>query len=830
MVAYHGTPNKFDTFDKNKIGTATDSGFFGEGFYFADYKGEAEYYGNIVTPVYLKIQNPIDIIDVAGGYYWGLYDNMFEKGALMLNKFGLLDESDRVALKEYQKRKKEFLDKANVYETITFDAQHNEIKIWAAEIEKNGRMYYERSYDADRYVGKQEEQSTKENALNNLWNRYFHENDDMLRNFSFTDYIRMNGLSDKFSEKVKQLGYDGVIAGDEYIAFEPNQIKSVDNRGTFDINNPNIYYQTIWAKKTDVTTKTDPKQMRYDAEKYLKDVTTTLGKIRVSKKGIDEFLNYTGNLDKLALVPHLKNLIETSVVGKKEELKHTRSDGIIAFYHLYNDAVIDGKPYDVTTKIGVDENGNLFYLLLLDEKNNSLVSKTGTKSNPNKGAINLTISQSEPNVNNRLYQKAYVSMKGELVGDYLDADMFEGTGENASAHGWGNYLLKDRKTNKVRYFDRWNERKVFYKGNAVDFDSIRDLVEYYIDKKQEENLSDKELLELINAEIERFEKHLNDEKQTMERLKKEYSLNEKLLDDIKEYAKNDGNVGYEIRERIYNNLDNRAIYTNWFRAYKSYLRINKNIEQLKKLSNINMSDIEIKNSAAQYEAEVPEDKYLLDEDLPLNKQSDYVQEKLKDVFNELKFPKKKEVIFNDPKTAKETYDIQMNLYQRNGYGYERLAPEIDDLPDGRIVIRFVENFNFYQTDEYTWKMSGRDAYDSFARYLKSQKSASKLLEKHGIKGIKYDGERDGIGYVIFKGADAPITRRLLQRAFAASRVDYEKPSLEYIGSGEGNQAHGWGLYYALRREIAERYRINFTVREHINDLVSKYMGLYRGIF
>ena len=45
-----------------------------------------------------------------------------------------------------------------------------------------------------------------------------------------------------------------------------------------------------------------------------------------------------------------------------------------------------------------------------------------------------------------------------------------------------------------------------------------------------------------------------------------------------------------------------------------------------------------------------------------------------------------------------------------------------------------------------------------------------------------------------------------QSAFAGSRVDYDKPSLEAIGSGEGNQAHGWGLYYALSKEVAEKYR------------------------
>jgi len=45
-----------------------------------------------------------------------------------------------------------------------------------------------------------------------------------------------------------------------------------------------------------------------------------------------------------------------------------------------------------------------------------------------------------------------------------------------------------------------------------------------------------------------------------------------------------------------------------------------------------------------------------------------------------------------------------------------------------------------------------------------------------------------------------------QSAFAGSRVDYDRPSLEAIGSGEGNQAHGWGLYYALDRDVAEGYR------------------------
>ena len=48
----------------------------------------------------------------------------------------------------------------------------------------------------------------------------------------------------KARELLASRGFDGVNNdGEEYIAFEPNQIKSVDNRGTFDESNPDIYFQ-----------------------------------------------------------------------------------------------------------------------------------------------------------------------------------------------------------------------------------------------------------------------------------------------------------------------------------------------------------------------------------------------------------------------------------------------------------------------------------------------------------------------------------------------------------------------------------------------------------
>ena len=50
--------------------------------------------------------------------------------------------------------------------------------------------------------------------------------------------------AEKLFEKMKKAGYDGISRSDKniLIVFNPNQIKAVSNKGTFDGNNPNIYY------------------------------------------------------------------------------------------------------------------------------------------------------------------------------------------------------------------------------------------------------------------------------------------------------------------------------------------------------------------------------------------------------------------------------------------------------------------------------------------------------------------------------------------------------------------------------------------------------------
>ena len=47
---------------------------------------------------------------------------------------------------------------------------------------------------------------------------------------------------------------------------------------------------------------------------------------------------------------------------------------------------------------------------------------------------------------------------------------------------------------------------------------------------------------------------------------------------------------------------------------------------------------------------------------------------------------------------------------------------------------------------------------------------------------------------------------LFQRAWHGTPHRFDKFTLDHIGSGEGAQVHGWGLYFAQRREVSEGYR------------------------
>ena len=161
-VVYHGTYGDFTVFDKARIGSATDYGIWGRGFYFTNMENTP--YGNKKLALFLNFRNPFIFND------------------------------------------------------------------------------YKSAEEIGDYL--------------NIWDGNFHEDD---RFGIFRPYA--TGAA-QIADSAQERGHDGLIAvlgkWTEYIAFEPNQIKSAtDNRGTFDPKNPDITFSVIgpnaatWGKYAD---------------------------------------------------------------------------------------------------------------------------------------------------------------------------------------------------------------------------------------------------------------------------------------------------------------------------------------------------------------------------------------------------------------------------------------------------------------------------------------------------------------------------------------------------------------------------------------------------
>lgn len=105
--------------------------------------------------------------------------------------------------------------------------------------------------------------------------------------------------------------------------------------------------------------------------------------------------------------------------------------------------------------------------------------------------------------------------------------------------------------------------------------------------------------------------------------------------------------------------------------------------------------------------------------------------------------------------------------------------------------------------------TGKEIYKYLSASLDSMEEASQHLNKNGIEGISYYDSEDGDCVVVFSDKAVNIVNQYNQRAWHGTPYDFNAFSLSGIGSGEGNQVHGWGLYFAQNREVSEGYKDTF---------------------
>ncbi|MBR6510855.1 MAG: hypothetical protein IKT51_01235, partial [Phascolarctobacterium sp.] len=174
---------------------------------------------------------------------------------------------------------------------------------------------------------------------------------------------------------LQELGFDAVSTDENgvltYGVFGQGNVKSVDNAGTFDASNANIYYQntgdngglyTIQLSGNEFGEYTNLADLRKKAVTWYREnlqgttvYNEALGNIRInkgfkvndtlfSKVGRDKMQGFSADNKKLFAVKSLKDLIEnsnyvTESVSKKA--KHTGEH----FYYLHNTATYGGKEY-----------------------------------------------------------------------------------------------------------------------------------------------------------------------------------------------------------------------------------------------------------------------------------------------------------------------------------------------------------------------------------------------------------------------------------------------------------------------------------------------------
>lgn len=181
------------------------------------------------------------------------------------------------------------------------------------------------------------------------------------------------------------------------------------------------------------------------------------------------------------------------------------------------------------------------------------------------------------------------------------------------------------------------------------------------------------------------------------------------------------------------------------------------------------------------------------------------------------------------------YADLLKQYQNVDKDYNARVDNIESDMDK--AIDDLENSESYKnaTDAQQYQMRSdlMDSFDSTALFDEWRNAANKIAEQmkqlvndyvsaKNIEMVKLENDSGAIGkkttdsFIVFepnqikstdnRGTyDSRTPNIYYQAAYAGSAVDYDRPSLEAIGSGEGAAAHGWGLYYALNPEIAENY-------------------------
>lgn len=359
-----------------------------------------------------------------------------------------------------------------------------------------------------------------------------------------------------------------------------------------------------------------------------------------------------------------------------------------------------------------------------------------------KAVENLDVRYNVPKDNNKVFEQSAYHGTPHKFDEFLMEHI--GSGEGAQAHGYGLYFAENKNVSEGYRkklllngsFDTKYDIKI--DGKPANADIRRYILNNFStsainrikDNPTSFNKEIEEYVEAIKLDIERTDKWLqtwrdavslieNNPKMSISQfdnaIKKEDAYRFKyIIQDAKDKAKNEGrkttvkDIQIAIKEFLHPHQE----------------RIDKETERLQNLSKI--ESLEIQQSEGQlFEVDIPENEVLLDEDKYFSEQSEFVQEALK------------------------------KLHDENYNKYENSTP--------LAVIIYTNNTKEMYKNNLAYK-EGKAIYEAISKMVGSDQKASELLNQYGIKGIAYDGLRDGRCYVIFDDKAIDVVKTYYQEA------------------------------------------------------------------
>lgn len=395
-------------------------------------------------------------------------------------------------------------------------------------------------------------------------------------------------------------------------------------------------------------------------------------------------------------------------------------------------------------------------------------------------------------------------------GSPYDFDAFDlgaiGMGEGAQAHGWGLYAAKDRAVSEA-YKERLKEHRktlytIMYDGKpiadaAAEVQDVLHLLESYahdvervgaasvIATERKGHVRDKERWDEVVAEFDRplalYEENPKVSVRALRASVPKHSNAGMAIDTAKPSVQGKRRTAADAVRAL---RSSRAVFEGYARKEEAAIRALDALDPGK-------VDLNVQRPVGKlFEVEIPDDDVLLDEGLPFDEQPKFVQKKLEEMFH------------------KAEYETLLLALAKKDVRFDEVHGDYCDLLDMEEVLAHTQNPSAWQQEEIEELRgrvnrelerllqgdslerallrslrSGREIYHEVRQLFaphREDKEASLALNKVGIKGVTYVGQRDGRCFVIFDDKAISIIEKFNQEMqdavssqMAAVRKQYE---------------------------------------------------------